>query len=78
MKSMDFQLEREHIALNDLLKNAGLCDTGGMGKALVGSGAVRVDGVIETRKTAKIRAGQTVQVEDILIHVHGEDELGQE
>lgn len=69
MPVIDFELDREFVELNQLLKLAGLCDSGGAGKALVASGAVRVDGQQETRKTAKIRAGQSVQVGDAEIRV---------
>ena len=54
---VDFELEGEYVELNQLLKLAGLCDSGGAGKALVAAGDVRVDGVVELRKTCKIRAG---------------------
>ena len=59
--TVDFTLEGEYVELNQLLKLAGLCDSGGAGKALVADGQVRVDGVVELRKTCKIRAGQRVQ-----------------
>ena len=59
--TVDFTLEGEYVELNPLLKLAGLCDSGGAGKALVADGQVRVDGVVELRKTCKIRAGQQVQ-----------------
>lgn len=62
MQTIDFDLDRDFIELNPLLKLAGLCDSGGAGKQLVASGAVRVGGAVELRKTAKIRAGQTVRV----------------
>ena len=65
MPQIEFQLDRDHVELNQLLKLAGLCDSGGAGKALVASGAVRVDGVVELRKTCKIRAGQRVEVGDV-------------
>lgn len=68
-QAIDFELDREYVELNQLLKLAGLCDSGGAGKQLVASGAVRVDGVPEQRKTAKIRAGQTVQLGDVLIRL---------
>lgn len=68
-ETIDFELDRDYIELNQLLKLAGLCDSGGAGKQLVASGAVRVDGLPEQRKTAKIRAGQTVQLGDVLIHL---------
>ena len=69
MPRIDFVLERDHVELNQLLKLAGLCDSGGAGKVMVASGAVRVDGAVETRKTCKIRAGQTVAVADVEIRV---------
>ncbi|MFC4527400.1 RNA-binding S4 domain-containing protein [Dyella halodurans] len=70
MQELDFELDRDFIELNQLLKLVGLCDSGGAGKAIVASGAVSVDGAQELRKTCKIHAGQVVQIEDIVIHVH--------
>lgn len=69
MNQTVFHLDREFIELNQLLKLSGLCDSGGAGKMLVASGAVRVDGNVELRKTCKIRAGQTVSVDDAQILV---------
>lgn len=69
MHAIDFELDREFIELNQLLKLAGLCDSGGAGKQLVASGAVEVDGAVESRKTAKIRAGQRVRVGEVEIRV---------
>lgn len=60
--NIQFDLAAEYIALCDLLKVVGLADSGGRGKTMVAEGLVQVDGVIETRKTAKIRKGQTVTV----------------
>lgn len=69
MPKIDFPLHGEFVELNQLLKLAGLCDSGGAGKRLVAEGAVRVDGAVESRKTAKIRAGQVVAVGDTEIRV---------
>lgn len=69
MPNIDFQLESEYVELNQLLKLVGACDSGGAGKQLVASGAVRVDGAVELRKTCKIRAGQVVEVDDLAIVV---------
>ncbi|HEX7804178.1 MAG TPA: RNA-binding S4 domain-containing protein [Pseudoxanthomonas sp.] len=69
MPVLEFELDRDHVELNQLLKLTGVCDSGGAGKALVASGVVSVDGITELRKTCKIRAGQTVQLEDITIRV---------
>lgn len=64
-----FALERDHIELNQLLKLTGVCDSGAAGKHLVDTGAVRVDGAVELRRTCKIRAGQTVEVDGYVIEV---------
>lgn len=69
MQQLRFELDRDHVELNQLLKLAGLCDSGGAGKALVAGGAVRVDGDVELRKTCKIRAGQVVKLGDACIEV---------
>ena len=69
MPGIDFELDRDFVELNQLLKLAGLCESGGAGKQLVASGAVRVDGAVELRKTAKIRAGQRVRVGEVEIRV---------
>ena len=66
---MEFQLRGEFIELNQLLKLTGVCDSGGAGKALVAEGVVSVDGKVELRKTAKIRAGQVVTLGEVQIHV---------
>jgi ribosome-associated protein len=69
MQQIEFKLNGEFVELNQLLKLAGLCDSGGAGKKIVASGAVSVDGQQELRKTAKIRAGQKVSIGDVSIIV---------
>ena len=69
MQEIEFQLNGEFVELNQLLKMTGLCDSGGAGKALVASGVVLVDGQLELRKTAKLRAGSVVTLGDVRISV---------
>ena len=69
MTRLQFELDRDYVELNQLLKLIGLCDSGGQGKQIVASGVVYVDGQQELRKTCKIHAGQNVQIEDIEIRV---------
>ena len=57
MQTIDFELDRDHVELNQLLKLVGLCDSGGAGKALVASGHVRVDGA-----AAGTRAGRALDL----------------
>lgn len=69
MKTLEFKLRDDHVRLCDLLKLAGVADSGGQGKQLVAAGAVSVDGRTEDRKTAKIRAGQQVECSGLRIFV---------
>ena len=71
MQTIDFELDRDHVEVNQLLKLVGLAESGGQGKGLVASGEVTVDGEVELRKTAKIRAGQVVRLGDGEIRVVG-------
>jgi len=69
MQQLEFSLNGEFVELNQLLKLVGICDSGGAGKQIVASGAVSVDGLVELRKTCKIRAGQVVAVGDSRIFI---------
>lgn len=71
MQQIEFKLEGEFVELNQLLKLAGLCNSGGAGKMLVAEGGVSVDGKVELRKTCKIRAGQRVSMGGVRINVVG-------
>jgi ribosome-associated protein len=73
MQHIQFELDRDYVELNQLLKLVGLCDSGGAGKMIVASGDVYVDGQQELRKTCKIHAGQVVQLDDVEIHVIAAD-----
>ena len=69
MENVDFELRGEYVALCDLLKIAGVVTSGGEGKARVDAGGVMVDGKPESRRTAKIRAGQVVECDGVRIAV---------
>ncbi|WP_018228868.1 RNA-binding S4 domain-containing protein [Methyloversatilis universalis] len=69
MENVDFELRGEYVALCDLLKIAGVVTSGGEGKARVDAGGVRVDGQPESRRTAKIRAGQVVECDGVRVKV---------
>ncbi len=62
MQAIVFELNSEYIELCNLLKAVGIADSGGQGKMMVADGLVKVDGVIDLRKTAKIRANQLVEI----------------
>lgn len=73
METREFRLRDDHVRLCDLLKLAGIADSGGRGKQLVAAGEVTVDGQPESRKTAKIRAGQQVDCQGVRILVRAPD-----
>lgn len=68
-QNIEFELTTDYIELCNLLKLVGLADSGGRGKVMVAEGLVKVDGQLESRKTAKIRAGQVISVGDSQITV---------
>lgn len=59
--SISFAVRGEYIQLDQLLKATGLCDSGGSAHACIADGMVEVDGVVDTRKRAKLRPGQVVE-----------------
>lgn len=65
LQQITFELRGEFIPLDSLLKACGIADSGGAAKAMVAQGLVQVDGQDEHRKTAKIRAGQTVALQGL-------------
>ncbi len=71
-RPIDFTLRGEFITLDSLLKVCGLANSGGQAKLMVADGLVAVDGAVETRKTAKIRAGQVVEMDGVRIQVLAE------
>lgn len=69
METRQFLLNDAHVRLCDLLKLTGVVDSGAQGKQVVAQGLVTVDGQPESRKTAKIRAGQTVECRGVRLVV---------
>ena len=61
--------DNEYIALCDLLKLAGLADSGGQAKAVIAEGLVLRNGAVETRKTAKIRGGEVIEFEGAVLEI---------
>lgn len=58
--TIEFVIRGDYIQLDQLLKATGLVPSGGEAHAATTAGAVSVDGQVETRKRAKLRAGQRV------------------
>jgi ribosome-associated protein len=58
----DVEVTGEYIALGELLKLAGIVDTGGEAKNLISTLAVSVNGEAEGRRGRKLRPGDTVAI----------------
>jgi ribosome-associated protein len=69
MEKIDFELRGDFIELDKLLKATGLAESGGAARMMITEGLIQVDGQIELRKTAKIRAGQVVTLQGARIKV---------
>lgn len=62
-------IDTEFIKLQDLLKFAGLVETGGQAKILIQDGYVTVNGEICTMRGKKIRNGDVVTLDDDILEV---------
>ncbi|MBE2316155.1 RNA-binding S4 domain-containing protein [Solirubrobacter sp. CPCC 204708] len=56
----EFQVKDGMIRLGQLLKAAGLVESGGDAKAVLAEGVVSVNGEVETRRGRQLRAGDVV------------------
>jgi len=56
-----FKIKGEYIQLNQLLKVMGWCDSGGNANALIDSGKIKVNEVVELRRRNKIFPGFKVE-----------------
>jgi ribosome-associated protein len=74
-QTLDFELRGEFITLDSLLKATGLAESGGRARMMITEGLVQVDGQAESRKTAKIRAGQVVSLDGVRITVQADPSL---
>lgn len=63
------KIHTQPIELCNVLKLQGLVSSGGMAKAEIAAGQVRVNGEVETRKRRKIISGDVVEYGTEAIHV---------
>jgi ribosome-associated protein len=65
----EFKIDGEYIELLQLLKATGIAQTGGHAKWIIDSGEILRNNEIETRKRAKLRSGDVIQIESITINL---------
>ena len=63
------RIKEEYIRLDNLMKFAGMCSTGGRAKYLIQGGEVKVNGEVCTMRGKKIRAGDRVEYQDMTAEV---------
>ncbi len=68
----EFILDTDYIELVKLLKLLGIAETGGHAKILVEEGEVFLNGNPESRKRAKLRPGDEVEVSGEKIRIMSE------
>jgi len=66
-----FKLEEksEFIELIKLLKVTNICSSGGEAKHMVDMGEVKLNGQVESRKRAKLRAGDKIEIFDKIVEI---------
>lgn len=69
MKEQTCKIETEYIKLQDLLKFAGLVDTGGEAKLAIQNGEVSVNGETCTMRGKKLRPGDKASLDGVTITV---------
>ncbi|MDK4680488.1 RNA-binding S4 domain-containing protein [Kingella negevensis] len=69
MQATVYLEDQEYITLCDLLKLAGLVESGGQAKMFIAEGQVLRNGEVETRKTAKIRGGEVIEFSGCVLEV---------
>ncbi|WP_320052836.1 RNA-binding S4 domain-containing protein [uncultured Acetobacteroides sp.] len=70
MKTVEFALTKgDFIQLSQLLKVVNVAANGAEAGIMVDDGVVRLNGALESRKRAKIRVGDVVEVLDYRIYV---------
>lgn len=69
MQQETVTITTEYIKLQDLLKFAGVVDTGGMAKEVIQAGEVKVNGVVCTMRGKKMRPGDVAEMNGVRLVV---------
>jgi len=66
---MQFELKDDYIELYKLIKVMDLVDSGAQAKLIIADGYVQRNGEVETKKRAKIVAGDIINVAEAIVEV---------
>lgn len=62
---IEIEIETETIKLDQLLKFAGLVETGGQSKIVIQEGIIKVNGEVVTERGRQIIKGDIIEIEDM-------------
>ena len=63
------KIDEEYIRLDNLMKFAGMCNSGGRAKYLIQGGEVKLNGEVCTMRGKKIRPGDKVEYDGRTVEV---------
>lgn len=69
METITIKINTEFIKLDQLLKFAGIAETGGHAKEIVAEGVCVVNGDVCTQRGKKIYPGDTLEIDEYLIEI---------
>lgn len=69
MQEQTIEITTEYIKLQDLLKFAGVMDTGGIAKEVIQAGEVKVNGEVCTMRGKKMRPGDVAELDGVRLVV---------
>lgn len=69
MEKIEFELTTEYIELIKLLKLLHVAESGGQAKLMVEGGEVILNNKMESRKRAKIRKGDKIEIFDLEVTI---------
>lgn len=73
METIVIKINTEFIKLDQLLKFAGIAETGGHAKEIVAEGVCVVNGEVCTQRGKKLYNGDTLEIDEYFIEVVKED-----
>ena len=65
----ELTIRGDTIRLGQLLKLAGLAESGGEARAIVAEGAVRVNGEVETRRGRQLHPGDVIALREEAVRI---------
>lgn len=66
---MDIKIDTEYIKLDQFLKWAEICMSGGEAKEIIKNGHIKVNGEVEIRRGKKLRTGDTVEYNNLKYNI---------